>query len=404
MVVHSRLSLTLFFAVLGAICFTAAASGAVFVVTKTTDDNGSCTPADCALREAVIEANALPGADTVEVPAGVYPLTISGSGETGGSLDVTDDVEIYGVPGETTIIGDQEGVLLVQGQFGVSETRAVISGLHITGGHAEFGGGIRLSLADVVIVDSLIEGNTATIDGGGIYAALGSLTVTRSSVTNNHADDFGGGIGRRSVSAQSSTSVVVRNSTVSGNSAGLDGGALYSFGPGGELRIENSTLIDNGSGRSGALIFQEFSIGPEFLNSVLEGDCFFIGSQFPVSLGGNVGKDADFCFLDQTSDQDEVVDLGILPLGGYGGPTPTHALTQSSPAIDAALTADCPSQDQRGEPRPIDGDLDAQADCDSGAFELQLGSSPVAIPSLGTLGRITFCLALSLCGLLALRC
>lgn len=403
MVVHSRLRSTLFFAVFGAICFTATAAGAVFVVTKTTDDNGPCSPTDCALREAVIAANAHPGTDTIEVPAGVYPLSISGSGETGGSIDVTDDVEIYGVPGNTTIVGNEEGVLLVLGQFGVSETRAVISGLHITGGRAEFGGGVRISLADVLIVDSLIEGNTATIEGGGIDLTIGTLVLQRSTVANNHSDRQGGGINRRSVTGGIPAPLTLLNSTISGNTAGLDGGGIYSFGSGGDVRIENSTLVENRAGRWGDLVMLDLSIGPQFLNSVLEGDCFFIGSQFPMSLGGNIGKDADFCFLDQTSDQDAVADLGILPLGVYGGPTPTHALTVASPAIDAALTADCPSRDQRGEPRPIDGDLDDQADCDAGAFELQLGSSAVDIPSLHALARLTFCLLLGLCGLLALR-
>jgi hypothetical protein len=126
------------------------------------------------------------------------------------------------------------------------------------------------------------------------------------------------------------------------------------------------------------------------LTSLLEGDCFFVGSQFPMSLGGNVGKDADFCFLDEPSDQDKVMDLGILSLGDYGGPTPTHALVQSSPAIDSALNADCPLQDQRGEPRPIDGDLDTQADCDSGAFELQSIDTPLAVPDLSLAGVAVF--------------
>ena len=36
---------------------------------------------DCTLRAAVQEANALEGADTISIPAGVYTLTIEGADE-----------------------------------------------------------------------------------------------------------------------------------------------------------------------------------------------------------------------------------------------------------------------------------------------------------------------------------
>ncbi len=48
-------------------------------------------------------------------------------------------------------------------------------------------------------------------------------------------------------------------------------------------------------------------------------------------------------------------------LADNGGPTPTIALAETSPALSAG--ADCPDRDQRGEPR--DTDI-----CDVGAFEL----------------------------------
>ena len=72
------------------------APGAVFVVTKEADDNGPCTPDDCALREAVLAADALPGADVVQVPPGTYELTLGAEEPISfsGELDIEDDVEI----------------------------------------------------------------------------------------------------------------------------------------------------------------------------------------------------------------------------------------------------------------------------------------------------------------------
>ena len=392
MVIHRRLRSTLLAATLGAVCLATGASGAVYVVTKTTDDNGLCDPADCALREAVLAANALPGLDTVQVPAGTYQLSIPENLDLGGDIDITDDIEIIGVPGNTTVVGTglggfQDRVVDMTSNLPVDVS---LVGLSIAGGHADFGGGVNISgQSTVELIECHIYNNVATIDGGGVNTSLSSLTVTRTTIAENTAHRSGGGI-RRNGGLGAASNLVVRNSTISNNSADLDGGAVFSRGGVGELRIENSTLVENQAGRWGDLVMQDLSIGPQFLNSILEGDCFFVGSQFPMSLGGNVGK-ADFCFLvDAPSDQDGVADLGILPLGDYGGPTPTHALTQASPAVDAALLANCPPHDQRGEPRPIDGDFDGQVDCDAGAFELQPVETPVAVPVLPMPGLTAF--------------
>ena len=53
------------------------------------------------------------------------------------------------------------------------------------------------------------------------------------------------------------------------------------------------------------------------------------------------------------------------PLQDNGGPTQTHALLPGSPAIEAALLANCPATDQRGVSRP------QGAGCDIGAYEAE---------------------------------
>lgn len=96
------------------------------------------------------------------------------------------------------------------------------------------------------------------------------------------------------------------------------------------------------------------------------------------------------CFADGSDKQ--VIDLfGVLdPLGNNGGPTRTHPLPTGSPAIDMGDPDGCIGVDfdgevfnsypllfdQRGEPRPIDGDDDALAVCDIGAYEYQPGGGP----------------------------
>lgn len=59
-------------------------------------------------------------------------------------------------------------------------------------------------------------------------------------------------------------------------------------------------------------------------------------------------------------------DPQLAPLANNGGPTPTMAITASSPAFNRAAAATCPAIDQRGISRPQGGG------CDAGAYELVL--------------------------------
>jgi hypothetical protein len=79
-----------------------------------------------------------------------------------------------------------------------------------------------------------------------------------------------------------------------------------------------------------------------------------------TSGGHNVFTDAT-CAPTGTDPQVPSALLG--PLADNGGPTPTHALLDGSPAIDWADGALCPATDQRGVARP------QGPACDAGAFE-----------------------------------
>src|SRR2546428_469029 len=83
----------------------APAVAATFTVNDTTDTvdaalgDGMCATAGgtCTLRAAIQEANALPGPDTIMVPAGTCLLTIEGRDDdlaATGDLDIPDDVTI----------------------------------------------------------------------------------------------------------------------------------------------------------------------------------------------------------------------------------------------------------------------------------------------------------------------
>lgn len=83
-----------------------------------------------------------------------------------------------------------------------------------------------------------------------------------------------------------------------------------------------------------------------------------------VDEGHNMSSDATPLFTHNASANQR--DSLLLPLGNYGGNTLCFAITEASPAWNAANDAASPAIDQRGFPRPKQGGFDI------GAFEYQV--------------------------------
>jgi uncharacterized repeat protein (TIGR01451 family) len=194
-----------------------------FPVTVTTDGGAG------SLRQAIINANAKPGPDTITLPAGTYTLTIAPTGSddaTTGDLNITDDLTINGAGAATTIIdgGALDGVFRVTGNI-----TANFSGVTIRNG----GGvgplvtkdGIKADLATINVTDSVVTGN---VDDG-INTTSGNIMVTNSTLSNN-----GDGI-----STMSGT-VTASGSTFSGNT--FDG-----ISAGNGVMCTNCTFTNTGS-------------------------------------------------------------------------------------------------------------------------------------------------------------
>src|SRR5205085_4744977 len=124
-----------------------------------------------------------------------------------------------------------------------------------------------------------------------------------------------------------------------------------------------------GLANGGATITVKISV----LSNNSGGDCDPNGPS--TSQGNNVVKDGTCAFTQPTDKQN--TDPQLLPLANNGGPTQTHALPASSPAVDAGDNSACPQTDQRGLTRPFDGNFDGIAICDVGAFELRGGPPAV---------------------------
>jgi CSLREA domain-containing protein len=240
-----------------------------FTVTKTADTADGVCDADCSLREAIIAANANPGADRVILGSGLtYTLTLGPADPPGvivpgsGDLDVLDALTIEG-NGSTINAAGLDRVLNIQGSFLVTLNNLVITGGSASG-FLSLGGGVLIRNAIVVMNNCSITGNSTALDfgarddGGGIavvgsynaaagVATLASLTLNNSTVSGNTGLN-GGGI------LCVLCSLTTTNSAISGNTAsGGFGGGINVVGNASNLSVSASTLAGNSATAAGAL-------------------------------------------------------------------------------------------------------------------------------------------------------
>lgn len=285
--IRNRTKLTLFGLILAGSIFAPSAIAATFTVTNTNDTGAG------SLRQAVLDANASAGSDTIVFDSSFNsPRTIVlASVITINPADSADLVTITG-PGSSllTISGNNAvGIFTV----GTGDS-ASFSGMRLTAGNVASGSGAAIgsfgsiNVSDVVFIannDAAIDINNAAsvssitncrfsqnltnaiaIDAGTISVTdstfeqnqgsainnAGTLTVTNSTFDSNTG--LAGGAISSSNTLTISNSIFTNNTATSGSSTGLGGGAIYvsntSTPP--SVTITNSTFTGNAEvGRSG---------------------------------------------------------------------------------------------------------------------------------------------------------
>jgi hypothetical protein len=204
---------------------------------------------------------------------------------------------------------------------------------------------------------SLVDGRDT--EGGGIFVVGGKLTLDHSLVANNETVTNGGGI-----NADDRSEVVLVNSTMSGNVAGLVGGGIITHGA---LTIRNSTIAENSSQGGGGIAVLGTTSALSLRNSIIannvnvlgttEANCMVDHHTNASYTGGNI-TNGD-CVTDPAV---LIADPKLGSLANNGGPTKTYALLYGSPAIDGGLLC-TETTDQRYVAR------NQGITCDVGAFE-----------------------------------
>ena len=204
-----------------------------FTVTNTNDSGAG------SLRQAVLDANANAGADTITFdPSVTGTITL-----TSGQLPIKNDGLTIVGPGMDVLNvsgNDSSGVVYI---YSSVTGDVMISGLEISHGRAYYGSGIYVgSLTGDVILDSLkVDNNYGEAGSHGEAVSLnniGTVTISDSVISDNYS------LGRISAvyTTEQVTDVTISRTTVSGNSSERATVVLYAQG---SQTVYDSTFSSN---------------------------------------------------------------------------------------------------------------------------------------------------------------
>ena len=356
-------------------------------------------PADVVEFAAGVAGIAEPGLPVVTDPIriagpGAKLLTLAGAGSAG--------ILRFSHPGFSFV----EGLTMKEGGYPQGAGGALssqgaslmISGVRLVGNRAHHGGAVSVVNGDLFVYSSEIAHNRALPEpavpaaigaGGGIYvlstvaAARRVVSLKEVTLSGNDAQDAGGALAAYVADGAAGIDLDLEHVTVAGNTAGASGGGLHLQGasgspPAGQPASLAASLIGVAVGDN------EAPVGPD-LFEVLD-----VSLALAYSVVETTGG-----YVAESSTESVNADPGLRPLSCNGGPTRTHLLASSSPAIDRDRRHEnnaipCGTLfDQRGAARGAVG-TSGFARCDSGALELHFGP-PVSDHARGSFFTLTPC-------------
>ncbi|QDV53622.1 choice-of-anchor Q domain-containing protein [Gimesia fumaroli] len=246
-----------------------------FTVVNTNDSGAG------SLRDAIEQANANAGADTISFDAALAAQTIVVSTE----MQITDDLMLTGLGADLLTLdgnGDSRIFNIDDGSFETMLTVS-LSGMTLTNAFNSIGGAV-FSHEDLTLENCTISGNQSGWRGAGVYSEQGRLFITGSTFAENqtlYSSSSGAGI------YSVDSTLTVRDSTFHKNETFTSGGGIfYTYETGTtSLEVSNCTFTENiGGGGGGISVFR---------GSVIVSDSTFYQNQAmtedaPASGGGGI--------------------------------------------------------------------------------------------------------------------
>jgi len=309
------------------------------------------------------------------------------------------------------------------GMYSINSSPTLTGVSFVTNHAAASGGGMVNNNSDAVLTDVVFDDNLSDLDAGGMLNFESSPTLTNVTIIHNNADS-GAGMFNNSNSAPVMTNVVIRNNDAifegggmlnQGNSAPIltnvmfdtnfasnQGGGMYNAqsapsltnvtfynnntnGQGGGMyntqsspTLMNVTFAENYADDSGDGIHNQTASHPKLKNTIIAngnftGDCInSVDSSLDAASSNNLIQNTgvNACSLVHNINGNIIgADPTLGPRQDNGGFTETVAPLPDSPVIDKGTNAGCPTSDQRGFSRPLNGDGVGAATCDIGAVE-----------------------------------
>jgi CSLREA domain-containing protein/uncharacterized repeat protein (TIGR01451 family) len=338
--------------------------GSTFVVNSLADPgSGACDAAECTLREAIAAA-AGSGGGSIEFEAG-----LSGTITLGSQLFINTNGIVINGPGPDVIAVSGNNVTRV---FRIAFADPVIRGLTVRDGNSTSdaqttsGAGILISNnANPTLENLRVVDNVTNFLGGGINVFFSSATIRNSEVSGNTA-------GRQSgiaINGSDGNDVLIENTTVSGNIANqAESGIGVLTNAGQNVTLRYVTVAGNTGSPWGSLISGN---GQTIIEASVFADNVAPNGDLRISGANDLVNDSVIGNLDgSVNGSNNLTDIDVA-LGSLrflaGATTRIHPLG-AGPGRDHVLGSGCGTTvtlDQRGMPRP------QAARCDAGAFEAE---------------------------------